>query len=156
MTDEEVSIGRVGRPHGVDGAFVVEQASDDPQRFEPGAALLAAGEPATVVLSRQVGGRRRAIKLDRPVDRGAELTIRRSDLPPAAPDHYYVFELVGLEVLDTEGQRVGVVSELLPGVANDSLVLDNRRLVPMVEDCVREIDVDARRIVVAGEFVTDG
>lgn len=156
MTDEQVSIGRVGRPHGVDGAFVVEQASDDPARFEIGATLLANGEPATVVLSRQVGGRRRAIKLDRPVERGAELTILRSELPQPDPDHYYVFELIGLEVLDTDGGRVGAVSDVLPGVANDSLVLGDGRLLPMVEDCIREIDVPARRIVVAGEFVADG
>jgi len=63
--DDLVSIGRVGRPHGVDGAFVVVHPSDDPRWFEVGARVLAAGAPAEVVLARRVGGGRLAIKLDR-------------------------------------------------------------------------------------------
>ena len=50
-----VLVGRVGRPHGLDGAFVVEHASEDASRFAVGATLIVEGEPATVVLSRRVG-----------------------------------------------------------------------------------------------------
>ena len=96
---EEVFVGRVGRPHGIDGAFVVADGSDDPSRFEVGASLRVNGEPAEVVLSRRVGKGRRAIKLDRSVERGAALTVLRSDLPPIEPDSYYVADIVGLEVL---------------------------------------------------------
>ena len=34
-----VYVGRVGKPHGLDGSFVVEEASDAPERFAPGAVL---------------------------------------------------------------------------------------------------------------------
>ena len=40
-----VLVGRVGRPHGLDGSFFVEDASEDDRWFEPGAKLLAGGEP---------------------------------------------------------------------------------------------------------------
>ena len=43
-------IGRVGRPHGLDGAFVVVDASEDERRWRVGATLLADGQPATVEL----------------------------------------------------------------------------------------------------------
>ena len=43
-----VPIGRVGRPHGLDGAFVVERASPDDRRWEVGATVLADGVPATI------------------------------------------------------------------------------------------------------------
>ena len=66
-----VPVGRVGRPHGLDGAFVVERASDDDRRWEVGAAVFVNGSPATIELSRRVGGGRRAIRLDRQVERGA-------------------------------------------------------------------------------------
>ncbi|MDX6508442.1 MAG: hypothetical protein QOG81_194, partial [Gaiellaceae bacterium] len=46
-----MDVGQVGRPHGLDGSFVVERASDDPERFAPGAELYAGGEPAKVVTS---------------------------------------------------------------------------------------------------------
>jgi 16S rRNA processing protein RimM len=154
--DEDVLVGRVGRPHGIDGAFVVADGSDDPRRFEVGATLRVNGEPAVVVLSRRVGKGRRAIKLDRPVDRGAALTILRSELPPPEPDSYYVADLVGLEVVE-EGERIlGAVSDVLPGPANDALELDSGLLLPLVEDCVLDVDLVQRRIVVARGFADDG
>lgn len=147
-----VRIGRVGRPHGVDGAFVVEDASEDVSRFEIGAELLVEGQPARVTVSRQVGGRRRAIKLDRPAPRGAELTIHREELAPLPDDAYYVSDLVGLAVLDERGVRVGIVRDVLPGPANDSLELDTGLLLPIVDACIREIDLAGRRVLLNPGF----
>ncbi len=148
-----VPVGRVGRPHSLDGAFVVERPSDDERRYAVGATLLVDGEPATIVLSRRAGGNRRAIKLDRPVERGQQLAVDRADLPPPDPGHFYVFELVGLTVVDETGREVGAVRDVLPGVANDSLELTSGTLVPMIEDAVLEIDLEAARVVVAHAFV---
>ena len=143
---ELVRIGRVGKPHGVDGAFVVEGASEDPRRFEIGATMIVGGVAAHVTTSRREGGGRWAIKLDRPVERGAELSIPREELAPLPPDSYYVSDLVGLEVLDERGDLVGIVRDVHPGPANDALELDTGLLLPLVEDCVREVELEARRI----------
>ena len=148
-----VPVGRVGRPHGLDGAFVVEHPSDDEQRYRVGAVLLLDGMPATVVLSRRAGARRRAIKLDRPAARGQQLSIDRAELPPPSEGHFYVFELVGLAVVDDTGREVGTVRDVLSGPANDNLELSSGALVPMIEDAVLEIDAAAGRIVVAAAFV---
>ena len=147
-----VRIGVVGRPHGVDGAFVVEQASEDHTRFEVGALVLLDGRPARVSLSRQVGGRRRAIKLDCPAERGAELAVPRDDLAPLPNDTYYVADLVGLNVIDERDLKVGVVRDVLSGPANDSLELDSGLLLPLVEDCIREVDLAGRRILLNPGF----
>jgi 16S rRNA processing protein RimM len=141
-----VPIGRVGRPHGVDGAFVVEGASEDPRRFEVGATILVDGREATIVASRRVGKGRRAIKVEPPAARGAQLAVRRSELPPPEEGSYYVADLVGLVVVDADGTEVGVVTDVLPGPANDALELDTGLLLPLVEDCVREIDLEGGRI----------
>ena len=151
--DRLVQVGRVGRPHGTDGAFVVEQASDDDRRWDVGAVVIVDGAPARVTLMRRVGSGRRAIRLDRPVPRGAELSVRLRDLPPPEPDSYYAFQLVGLDVVDDEGAPVGVVAEVMPGPANDNLELGDGRLVPLIEDAIREIDLEGRRIVVAKGFL---
>ena len=149
---ELVRIGRVGRPHGLDGAFVVDQASDDVTRFEVGAELLVEGEPARVTASRHVGGRRHAIKLDRAVTRGAELAVHRDELHGLPEDSYYVADLIGMEVLDETEASMGVVRDVLPGPANDVLELDSGVLLPLVEACVREVDVAARRILLNPGF----
>jgi hypothetical protein len=109
--------------------------------FEVGAELRVDGEHARVIESRRVGGGRRAIKLDLPVVRGAELTVRRGELEPLPADSYYVADLVGLEVLDDHGHVVGVVRDVHPGPANDALELDTGLLLPLVEDCIREVDL---------------
>jgi 16S rRNA processing protein RimM len=104
------------------------------------------GEPARITVSRRVGGGRRAIKLDRPVERGAELSVPRDELGPLPADSYYVADLVGLEVLDETGAVVGVVRDVHPGPANDALELDSGLLLPLVEDCVREVDLEGGRV----------
>ena len=135
---------------------MVEDASDDPRRFEVGATLTVEGESATVVLSRRVSGGRPAIKLDRGVARGAELAIRREELPPPDADSFYVADLVGLDVVEEGGERLGAVVEVLPGVANDVLELDSGVLLPLVEDCVRDVQLQQRRVVVAPGFADHG
>ena len=146
----------MGRPHGLDGAFVVEEASEDARRFEVGSRLLVDGEPAVVVLSRRVGGGRPAIKLDRSVERGAALAVRRTELPPPEEGSYYVTDLVGLEVVDVAGARLGLIQDVLPGVANDILELDSGLLLPLVEECVSDVDLLERRVVVAPGFAERG
>ena len=52
-----------------------------------------------------------------------------------------------------EGGRVlGTVKAVTPGVANDVLELEGGVLLPMVEDCVKQVDLGAKRIVVAEGF----
>ena len=148
-------VGRVGRPHGLDGAFVVEHASDDAARFAIGATLIVDGETAEVVLSRRVARGRPAIKLDRRVERGAELHVPRADLEPPEEGSYYVADLVGLEVLEEGGERLGAVRDVLPGVANEVLELDTGLLLPLVEDCVLEVDLEAGNVLVAPGFSGD-
>jgi 16S rRNA processing protein RimM len=148
-----VPIGRVGRPHGLDGAFVVERASEDDRRWRVGETVLVDGAPATITLSRRAGGGRRAIRLDREPPRGAELTVRDSDLPPPDPGSYYVFQLVGLEAVDDTGETLGRVVEVHTGAANDNAELEDGTLVPLVEDAVREVDLAGGRLVVVRSFL---
>ena len=88
-----VPIGRVGKPHGLDGSFAVEEASNAAERFAVGATVYLEGEPARILSSKRARGRP-VIKLDRPAARGAQLEIPRAELPPPDPDSFYVFDLV--------------------------------------------------------------
>ena len=142
----------MGRPHGVDGSFFVEQASEAPERFARGARLLVDGEPAEVVVSKRGSGGRVVIKLDRDAPRGATLAIRRDELPEPEEDAYYVFQLVGLDVEEEGGRRLGTVADVENGPANDSLILDSGELLPLVDACILEVDLDGRRIRVARGF----
>jgi 16S rRNA processing protein RimM len=113
--------------------------------------VLLDGEEAEVVESKRAGGRL-VIRLDRPAARGTELQIRRADLPDPEVGSFYVFQLVGLDVAEEDGRPLGKVTDVAPGVANDVLELDSGLALPLVEACVREVDLERRRILVAPGF----
>ncbi len=154
-SDDWIAVGRVGRSHGVRGAFVVEDASESPERFAVGARVYVEREPATVVEAKRAGGRP-VVKLDRDARRGTTLEIPRAELPEPAEDSFYVFQLVGLAVEEEDGRPLGRVEEVDPGIANDVLRLDTGIALPLVEECVRSVDLEARRIVIAPGFAEPG
>jgi 16S rRNA processing protein RimM len=153
VASDLVPIGRVGKPHGLDGGFFVDGASERKGVFAEGATLFAAGGPATVVASRHGSGGRPVIRLDRHVERGSELAVARATLPSLADeDEFYVFQLVGLSVEEEGGRLLGRVREVLEYPGNDVLELDSGASLPLVEACVRQVDLAAGRIVVAVGF----
>ena len=149
-----VQIGKVGKPHGIDGAFFVEQPSADDRWWKVGSAFLVGGGAVEVVATRRSSGRP-VVKLDRPVERGALIEVERDALPPTEADEYYAFELIGLPVVEENGRELGSVKAETTGIANDVLELDSGVLLPMIEDCVRQVDLTGGRIVVAEGFTVD-
>ena len=146
-----IRVGKVGKPHGLEGAFVVEEGSEDPERFAEGVTLLVDGKPARVVESKRAGGRP-VIRLDREAVRGAPIEVERDALPEPAEGEYYAFQLVGLEVEEEGGEKRGHVTEVTSGPANDVLELDTGLALPLVDACVRQVDLDGGRIVVQTGF----
>lgn len=151
--DRLVPIGRVGRPHGLDGFVLVEDGSDDPRRWQPGERVYVDGVPAVVRGSRRVGRGRRAVDLDPPARRGAQLAVRVGDLPPPEPGAWYAFELVGLRAEEEGGRPLGSVRDVHPGVANDNLELEDGTLVPLIDAAVVDVDLAAGRVVVRRGFL---
>jgi 16S rRNA processing protein RimM len=148
-----IRVGKVGKPHGLRGAFFVEEASEDPERFAKGAALLVDGKPARIVESKRAGGRP-VIRLERDVPRGAPIEVDRDALPEPGEDEYYAFQLVGLEVEEEGGAKLGRVTEVSSTPANDVLELDTGLALPLVDACVRKVELDAGRIIVRTGFAS--
>ena len=147
-----VVVGRVGRPHGLDGSFFVEGPSERAETFARGETLYVEGEPAKIVASKRGSANRPVIRLERRVTRGATLEVPRSSLPPLDEGEYYTFQLVGLTVEEEGGRLLGQVREVLDYPANDVLELDSGLSLPLVEACVRQVDLEGRRIVIAAGF----
>ncbi|HEY8028127.1 MAG TPA: ribosome maturation factor RimM [Gaiellaceae bacterium] len=152
MDSDLVPVGRVGRPHGIDGAFFVEGPSDRSDLYAKGAELYVGGESAKVVVSRRGGGNRPVIRLDRPAARGAMLAVPRAALPPLGEDEYYAFQLVGLTVEEEGGRFLGLVEDVVDYPASDVLELDSGVFLPLVGACVRSVDLEGGRIVVNPGF----
>ena len=80
--------------------------------------------------------------------RGTEVWVPRSTLPPPKPGEYYWVDLEGLRVANVEGVDFGTVSHLFSTGANDVLVVkgDRERLIPFIEQVIREVDLPGRSI----------
>jgi 16S rRNA processing protein RimM len=82
---------------------------------------------------------------------GAAISVRRSELPELAADEFYWADLVGLEVQNTAGDRLGTVTGLIETGANDVLVLDgsDQHLIPFARgETVLRVDLENGEIIV--------
>jgi 16S rRNA processing protein RimM len=167
---EQVTVGRVGRPHGVRGEVSVELRTDEPERrFHQGARLTVrapragapAPDPVTVTRTRWHQGRL-LVDFAEVTDRDAAEAMRGALLMvevdpgerPEDPEEFYDHQLVGLAVHALEAEPpVGVVAQVRHSGAQDLLVVrrdDGREvLVPFVAELVPDVDLAARRVTVA-------
>lgn len=81
---------------------------------------------------------------------GAEIWVLRSQLPPAKPGEYYWVDLEGLKVSTVDGVELGTISHLFNHGAGDVIAIrgERERYLPHTAEVVREIDLDAGRMVV--------
>ena len=154
------------RPHGIRGEVAVEVRTDDPgQRFAAGSVLSTdppAAGPLTVVSTRWHSGRL-LVSFAGITDRneaeplrGVWLTVNAAQVTaPEDPDEFLDHELVGLTVVTTAGERVGVVTDVRHH-GQDLLVIEpaadsHRRgevLVPFVAAIAVDVDVTGGRMVI--------
>ncbi len=86
--------------------------------------------------------------------KGLLVAIPREQLPLAAEDEYYWFDLIGLAVESESGDKLGVVESLLETGANDVLVVKGGHgelLIPFIASVVLEVDMASKRIWVNWE-----
>lgn len=176
---DEVVVGRLGRPHGIRGELTVELRTDEPERrFADGAVLLVRRPTGTAPGSGQSTGpaaRHERLTVgetrwhqdrllvsfheipDRTAAEGARglllvVTVDPEETP-ADPEEFYDHQLVALSVVTTDGREAGTVVEVLHSGAQDLLVVRREgrddALVPFVSALVPEVDLAAGRVVVA-------
>jgi len=152
--DELVRVGRVVKPHGIRGEFVVEPDGDTLGRLAPGDQVFLAGEPRFLRGTRLHQGRvLLAVEgcLDRDAaeaQRGHEVQVLAAVLPPPAEGQWYADDLIGWAVFDAQGKALGTVHGVLPGAAHDYLQLDEAGavLVPMVREWLLSADAERREL----------
>jgi len=167
-----VILGRVGAAYGIKGWFHLHPFADDPEGWqhvptwwispvEPDAEGLAPWR-AVVPESLRVHGDGLVVKLTHIDDRNESEALRgywigapRESLPETDSDEYYWADLLGLTVVNAQGDTLGQVDRMIETGANAVLiVLDasgeqpRERLIPFVGDIVRNVDKAAGQILV--------
>ena len=158
----QVTVGRIGRPHGIRGDVVVGVRTDEPElRFARGSRLdtdPAEVGPLTVAGTKWHSGEllvRFAGVTDRDAAaelRGTWLTVDSATIaPPDDPDEFRDTDLIGLSVRTVDGAPVGTVDDVLHS-GQDVLVIKaaggREIMVPFVKALVPEVDVAAGALVI--------
>jgi 16S rRNA processing protein RimM len=107
---EWVVIGRVARPHGVRGALKLHLDNADSETLRKG--LVVRVGDREMKIAKVSGGHRYAFEgLDDRNDadalRGKPVAVRREDLPAIDDEEFYLVDVIGLEVFDEGGARLG-------------------------------------------------
>ena len=82
--------------------------------------------------------------------RGHDVAVLREQLPEVAEGEFYWADLIGLAVVNVQGESLGKVEGLVETGANDVLVVqgDRERLLPYVDAVVLDVSLQQARIVV--------
>jgi 16S rRNA processing protein RimM len=157
----QVSVGYVRRAHGVRGDVIVRPLTDNPDRYTEGAVLISdevPSRPLVIVAIRQHNDGL-LVSFDGVDDRsaaealqGTTLTIFRDDRRELHDDEYWPDDLEGLAALTPDGTRLGTVSGVVLGEAQDRLVIrtdaGNEFEVPFVAPLVAEIHPSLGHVII--------
>lgn len=157
-----VPVGKIVTTHGVRGSVKVQAYGDTLGELEPGDKLLYAarggGEGELTLVSLRPHKRAWIGEFEeiRDMDKarefvGRDLLIPEDQLPELPEGEYYHFQLLGLSVETTDGRKLGILRNILETGSNDVYVVDREGeelLIPAIEDVIREIDLDAKKVIV--------
>ncbi len=127
-------VGRIGRPHGVRGDVYLDLLSDREERVAPGAQLWC-GQQMLVIAKARPAMDRWVVSFEGITDRNdaARLTSQEVLAEPLldVDDALWVHELIGAEVVESDGTRRGRCISVIDNPAADLLELDTGALVPV-------------------------
>ncbi|MCD4784185.1 MAG: ribosome maturation factor RimM [Candidatus Eremiobacteraeota bacterium] len=161
-----ITIGKIIKPFGIRGEVQVEILTDFPHRFFEMESLFLVREkqnsPILIVNieSARLHKKRALLKLDvinsiedAELYRNSYLKISKDDLMELEDDEFYIFDVIGLEVLTVEGTNVGKVVKVIPAGYHDVYevmhpVTGKVNLIPACKQFVKEVNLESRKIII--------
>lgn len=163
MTDR-FQVGVIASTHGLQGEVNVFPTTEDPARFKKLKKVTLhtqRGEEIELdVVSARFFKKFVIVKFkqfdninDVEKFRGCELTIARKDALKLEPGEYYCADLIGLTIVDEDGNELGTLTEILQTGANDVYEMtlkgaEDKVYIPAIRDCIKQIDPEGGKIVI--------
>ena len=153
-----VVVGIILGSHGVNGELRVRVLSDVPHRFDQGETLYLGSQPLRILSSSRGRSDNLIIKLqgiDTPGAArelvGQELSCKADSAPDLPENEYFHYQLMGLQVLTEEGERLGRITEIIVTGSNDVYVVSGDKgeiLLPALSQVVLKVNLEAGTMVV--------
>jgi 16S rRNA processing protein RimM len=80
-----------------------------------------------------------------------ELFVPESQKLPLEPGAFYIHDLIGMDVVTTDGEQIGKISAVYQGGANDVYEVrqgEKEVLIPAVSQFVKKVDTKTRQVIV--------
>jgi 16S rRNA processing protein RimM len=157
-----LAIGQVTRAHGVRGEISVTVLTDFPERFETTDWVYLGNEleadpyrlekhrwhrDNVLLTLAGITDRTQAEQLV-----GQLVQVPVEEAVPLPEGSYYLYQLIGLQVVTSAGQKLGVITSILETGANDVYVITTDRqeeiLLPAIPDVIKGIDLKQGQMVV--------
>ena len=155
-----VEIGRIVGAHSLGGEVKVQTYTDIPNRFAQLDTVYLRPARGEGRFAKIAGVREHTakslmlLKFDGVNDRteaeklhGAMICVTAEESPELPEGEYYEYQIIGLDVVTTEGVDLGPITEIYRTGAND-VYATRVCLVPAIPDVVKEIDLEAGRMVI--------
>ena len=160
-------VGVITSTHGVRGEVKVFPTTDDMNRFKKlKTVILDTGKEHKTLNIESVKFFKNMVILkfkgfdninDVEMWRQKDLLISRDQAVKLSPDENFIVDLIGLTVMTDEGEKLGVMKDVLQTGANDVYIVkmaDGKEvLLPAIKDCILNVDLEKGEMLV---HVLDG
>jgi 16S rRNA processing protein RimM len=155
-----LTIGRLGKPHGLDGGIIFYVITDFPERLKKGKKVFI-GESKLPVHIQSVKEHSRGLIFQfeefSTIDeiegfKTFYVYVDSQELPKLPEGEYYHHQLIGLKVFDPQGNEIGILHNILETGANDVYLIKNSDqkeiLIPALLDLIKKIDIENNMMII--------
>ena len=155
-----LTVGRLGKPHGLDGGAIFYIITDFPERLKKGKQVFI-GEEKIKAHIKNVEDHHRGLIFHfeefSTIDeiekyKSQYVYVDSHELPKLPKGEYYHHQLIGLTVFDLTGNKIGQITEILETGANDVYLIkndDNKEILfPALLKLIDKIDLENKLMVV--------
>lgn len=156
-----VTIGQISRVRGVKGEIVVVPLTDYPERFLKLQRVVVSTKEKDrdfLVERARIFKEKVLLKLkqiDSPEEAkklvGGFIEIEKEDVVELPEGSYFIFDLIGLEVITTKGEKIGKVKEVISLPANDIYLVEGDKKsydIPAIKEVIKKIDLEKREMII--------
>ena len=168
MLSEYILIGQVLRPQGIKGQVKVRPDTDDPERFDDlENVFMKQGDLYQPVSVDEVSVRDDGVYLrlngastrdEAEKQRNWMLYVDRAHAVELGEDETFICDLIGCKAVDTQGNELGKVTDVLQPGGNDVYVIKTPKgdmLLPALKHVIPTVDVENGFIVVDEKRLTE-
>lgn len=158
--EERLQVGVISSTHGVRGEVKVFPTTDDPKRYkklkkvylDTGREFLPLEIQGVKFFKQFVIVKFKGIDNINDIEmyKGKSLLVDRKDAVPLKKDEYFIADMVGIEVYTEDGEKFGVLKDVMETGANDVYIIESINhgevLVPAIKHCILDVNIEENRM----------